>query len=722
MGRLRQPYSTRIILMYRQPARRAGIEIGEFMEDVLNPTDAAQRMEQLRHEIEYHNYRYHVLNDPVITDTDYDRLFRQLKDLEDAHPELTRPDSPTQQVGTGATGTAGAGQALFPKVTHPYPMLSLSNVFSAGELEEWADRAAKFIGTTANSFDYVVEPKIDGLSIALTYDNGMLVRGVTRGDGIVGDDVTPNIKTIKDVPFKLRGVAGQPMPARIEIRGEIYIPLRAFDKLNAEMLEQGEKLFVNPRNAAAGALRQKDPKITAKRPLSIFVYTIGYVEGDAKPHVATQQAALEYMRALGFPTALDLARPTVRVCKTLQEAEDAVREWETHRDGLSFEIDGAVIKINDIATEQKLGYSGRDPRWATAYKFPAREGITKLLGVTITVRRTGKLNPLAILEPIALGGVEVSRATLFNEDMIAKLDLRIGDSVVVKRAGDVIPNIVKVIEEKRTGVEYPFEMPKNCPSCGAPTRRDGPILYCTNDIHDCPDQMKDWIAYFASKGVMNIERMGEKLAHRLYDVGLVRDPGDLYSLTADQLRTLDRFGEKSVQNLLDAIEASKDRPLKSLLKGLSIPHVGDENAEIVARHFGNLDALIAADQESIAEIKNVGPVAAENINRFFADTRNQAILAKLRVAGLRTEDAPQQHGALPLLGKSYVLTGTLGTMTRPQAEEALKALGATVGSSVSKNTNFLVAGESAGSKLTKATQLGITILSEDDLITLLQQK
>ena len=673
-------------------------------------TQVQQQIDELRHQIEYHNYRYYVLDDPLMTDAEYDTMFWELKALEDEHPEMITPESPTQRVGAGAVTD-------FTKVVHEAPMLSLSNVFSAGELEEWHRRATKFLGGPVSNYEYTVEPKIDGLSVALVYENGLLVRGATRGDGIAGDDITSNLKTIKSVPLRLHKIEGEEIPSLIEIRGEVYMPKAAFDKLNQELAQKGQKLFANPRNSAAGSLRQKDPSITQKRPLNIFVYTLARMQGG--PEIKTQWEALKYFEKLGFRVA-----PGIVLCNTLEEVEQQVRGWLERRLGLDFEIDGAVVKINDFATEEKLGYVGRDPRWATAYKFPPLEAITRLAAIQWTnIRRTGSINPLAILEPVDIGGITVKSATLFNLDLIEEMGLKIGDPVLVKRAGDVIPNVVKVMEERRTGEEKPFEYPRFCPSCEAPTTRceegGGGKLYCTNDPYHCPAQMKDWIAFFAAQ--MGIEGLGERNAHRFYDEGLLKDYADLYYLDKERMTSLERVGNRMADNLLSEIETSKQNPLRQLLTALGIPQIGIKAAEMLASQFQSLDNLMTTDLDSIDDIKGIGKVAASSIISFFENESNRAIIEKLKTARVNTLE-PERAGKKTLVGQTFVLTGNMVNYTRNYAEELLKARGATVGSTVSKNTTCLVVGDKAGSKLTKAQQLGIRILNEDEFKALIEQE
>lgn len=675
--------------------------------------EAQKRIAELRQQIEYDNYRYYVLDDPISTDAEYDARFRELRALEGQFPEFVTPDSPTQRVGSEV-------QSDFAKVVHTVPMLSLGNVFSAAQMEEWAERANKFLGSKSN-FEYVVEPKIDGLSITLFYEDGVFVKGATRGNGIEGDDVTANLRTIKTIPLRLQNVEGMPMPRLLEVRGEVYMPIKAFEKLNEELAAKGEKLFANPRNSAAGSLRQKDPAMTASRPLNLFVYYLAQMENG--PSITTQWQAIEYFKKLGFRVA-----PEIKQCKTLEEAENAVQNWLNHRNQLDFEIDGAVIKINDFKLQEQLGYVGRDPRWATAYKFPAQEAVTTLLDVDWhSVRRTGSINPLAILSPVKIGGTTVKSATLFNLDIITNLGLRIGDPVLIKRAGDVIPNVVKVVEERRTGEEKLLEIPKNCPSCGAPTTRrnsstgdEMPKLYCTNPPEKCPGQMKDWIAFFAA--VMGMEGLGVRIVERFYDENLIHDFGDIYRLTKSQLTELDRFGEKLADKLLAQIEASKERPLSLLLMALGIPQIGQKAGEMLAAYFKSLDALVQADEETVADIKGLGKVAAKNIKNFFANPANQAIIEKLKKAGVRTVEPEIADGdsSKPLTGQTFVLTGKLQNFTRPQAEELLKKRGASIASSVSKNVNYVVVGEDAGSKLAKAQSLGLKVLSEADFKALIE--
>lgn len=681
-----------------------------------NVEEAERRVAELRHQIEYHNYRYYVLDDPQVTDAEYDGLFRELRGLEEQFPVLVSPDSPTQRV------SIGGAISEFPKVRHEVPMLSLSNVFSPSELNDWSERTVKYLDRRFE-FDFTVEPKIDGLSVALVYENGVLVRGATRGDGIIGDDITANLRTIKAIPVKLFQIEGEELPELIEVRGEVYMPISDFEKLNKELAERGEKLFANPRNSAAGSLRQKDPAITAKRPLDIFLYTLARKKGGRE--IKTQWEALQYMKELGFKVARD-----IELHKTLEDVAQQVQTWIDKRDKLPYEIDGAVIKINEFNIQEKLGYIGRDPRWATAYKFPAREAVTILNDIDWkSIRRTGSINPLAVLEPVNIGGTTVKAATLFNVDMIERLGLRIKDPVLIKRAGDVIPNVVKVMEERRTGQETPVELPKICPACGAATTRredattgeKDPKVYCTNSPHRCSGQMRDWIAYFAA--VRGVEGMGERIAHRFYDEGLIKDFGDIYYLSKENLLKLERFGEKIADKLLGQIEASKQQDLANLIMALGIPMVGVKSAETLANHFHSLDRVMNADAAEISGIKGMGTVAPQKITEFFANEDNRRIINKIIEAGVRTADPiSEDAGPKPLAGKTFVLTGSLVNYGRKQAEDLLKRLGATIGSSVSKNTDFVIAGADAGSKITKAQQLGVKIIDEAELDRLLQER
>jgi len=652
----------------------------------------------LREKIEEANYRYYVLDDPKISDAEYDRLFRQLVELEAAHPELITPDSPTQRIGA----IAAAG---FPEYRHVRPMQSLANAFDEDELRAFDARVRRLAGTDVA---YTVELKIDGLAIAAHYEDGALVRGGTRGDGTIGEDVTANLRTVKSIPLRLRGEVLR----RIEARGEVYMRKSDFEKLNAERDAAGQATFANPRNAASGGIRQLDPRLTAQRRLSFFAYAVGEVEGET---LTTQFELLAYLRSLGFPTNPHNAR-----CETMDALIAYCRRWETERDSLDYEIDGVVVKVDELALQEKLGSAGRDPRWAVAYKFRAREAQTKLLEIRVNVGRTGTLNPYAVLEPVSIGGVTVRMATLHNEGDIHRKDIRVGDVVIVRRAGDVIPEVVGPVPGERKGNPPIYHLPKKCPVCGsAVDHPEGEAMSrCTNAT--CPAQRKERIRHFCSRGAMDIEGIGDVLSSVLVDADLVHDVSDLYALTADELGTLPRMGDKTVANILEAIENSKSRGLARLLFGLGIRFVGAVNAEILASHFGSIDALAAASEDELSEIDGVGPRIAESLELFFAQKPNRAMIDRLKRAGVdMTAPKRARKAAGALAGKTFVLTGTLPSLTRDEASAKIVEAGGKVTGSVSKKTDYVIAGIEAGSKLTKAESLGIAILDEEGLKKLL---
>ncbi|MEA2583738.1 MAG: ligase [Thermomicrobiales bacterium] len=667
--------------------------------------DVQRRVESLRHQIERWNYEYYVLDQPSVSDAEWDEAMRELREIEAEHPELVSPESPTQRVGAGP-------QAGFGKIQHPVPMLSLSNVFSEDDLRAWAQRAMRFAGGAPPSF--VTEPKIDGLAVALTYENGRFDHGATRGDGFVGEDITANLRTIKTVPLRLHAPEGVEMPSTIEVRGEVYMRKPDFEALNERILSEGGDSFMNPRNAAAGSLRQLDTRITASRPLRLFVYGIGYVRGADAPR--THWEELDLLEALGLQIP-----PSPRRADSIDEVWEECKTWQERRDRLDFEIDGVVVKVDDVRLQEEIGWVAREPRWATAFKFPAIQKTTTVEDITINVGRTGTLNPLAHLAPVNIGGVIVKRATLHNEDEIARKDIRIGDTVVVQRAGDVIPQIVKVITERRTGNERVFQMPEQCPSCGAPTHREPGVAmrYCTNA--SCPAQLKEHLHHFVSRGAMDIDGMGAKITDRFVDLGWVKDAADLYALDWDAVAELEGLGEKSAANLRAGVEASKKRPLWRVINALGIRHVGERTARLLADRFGSVDALMDASLEEINAVGGVGDVLAQSVYDFFHEERNRAIIVKLRQAGVQMVDGagPKANGAAHLSGKTFVLTGRLNTMSRPQAEERLRRAGATVASSVSKKTSFVVAGEEAGSKADRARELKVPIIDEEALLALL---
>lgn len=654
--------------------------------------DLQETISRLRREIEEHNYRYHVLAQPIISDAEYDRMFRQLQEIEREHPELDSPDSPTHRLGAPVQEGFGA-------IQHRVPMLSLANAFNFDELKAWDARVRKLLGTSGE-VTYSVEPKIDGLAISLRYVAGRLVEAATRGDGVTGEDVTANIRTISQIPWHLPPYC----PENIEVRGEVYMSKEDFRKLNAERELLGEPLFANPRNAAAGSLRQLDPRITAKRPLGFWAYGAIGLGG-----ITTHYGALEAVGNMGFPVY-----PEVKLVTGIDAVEALYQHYSEIRESLDFEIDGVVIKVNSLADQERLGAVGREPRWAIAYKFPPIQETTRLEDITVHVGRTGTINPVAILAPVNIGGVVVTRATLHNEDEIVRKDLRIGDWVVVQRAGDVIPQVVKAIPEKRTGEEREFQMPDHCPVCGAPAvRLEGEAArYCTNGLQ-CPAQLVESLRHFASRRAMDIEWLGIKVAEMLVDAGLIKDVGDLYSLTKEQLLKLDRFGEKSAENLLEAIEQSKGRSLDRLIFALGIHEVGEVTARLLAKEFRSLDGLMAATREQLQAIPSIGPAMSESIVDFFAEEHSRTVIEKLKAAGLRMElpeAAPVANS--PFAGREVVFTGKLETMTRGQAQELVERLGGTAGSSVTKRTSLLVAGADAGSKLVKARKLEIPVMSE----------
>ena len=641
-----------------------------------------ERIAELRKQIHYHNYRYYVLNDPVISDHEYDMLMRELKELEAAHPELITPDSPTQRVGAEPL-------EAFSKVTHPVPMLSLGNAFDEAELRAWRERVLKLLPEDTE-LAYVVEPKIDGLAIALTYENGIFVRGATRGNGLVGEDVTSNLRTIKAVPLRIPvDPNGPPAPPLIEVRGEVYMPVEAFKELNRRQAEAGEKLFANPRNAAAGSLRQLDPRITASRPLSLFAYQIGYLEGM---EVSSQWESLQLLRALGFPVNDDIARFT-----DFEDVVNYCHEWMKKRDILPYEADGVVVKIDDLAIQARLGFVGREPRWAIAYKFPAREATTRLLDVEINVGRIGTLNPVAILEPVEVGGVTIQHAGLHNFDDIARKDIRIGDVVRVKRAGDVIPHVIGPVVDLRTGKERVIEPPERCPSCGEPVvRPEGEVaIYCLNPA--CPAQRVERITHFVQ--VMDVEGMGERTVRLFVDKGLLRDAADIYSLRREDILALEGFAEKSTDNLLAAIEASKNRPLWRLLVALGIRYVGSTVAQLLTQYYHSIDELMATTQEELEAIPGLGPQTARSIVEWFANPRHRALIEKLRRAGVRMEEREEREERerpRPLEGLTFVITGTLPGLSRQEAKALIEAHGGKVTGSVSRKTDYLVVGENPG--------------------------
>jgi DNA ligase (NAD+) len=656
-------------------------------------------LERLRSEIEHHNYRYHVLDDPEITDAEYDKMFRRLEALEAAHPALVTSDSPTQRVG--ATPASG-----FATVEHRQQMLSLQNATTREEMEEFDARARKFLGLDA--LVYAGEPKMDGVAVELVYERGVFTVGSTRGDGVTGENITANLRTVKSVPLRLRAT-DRPVPKRLEIRGEVYQPLKAFQALNREREEAGQPVFANPRNSTAGSLKQLDPRVTASRPLHLVCHGVGEVDGASFKSHAELLAAFA---AWGLKPV-----PESRVLGTIDELSAYYDGLARRREDLPFEIDGVVVKVNDIALQRRLGQVSRAPRWAVAWKFAPRQAPTTVLNIFPSVGRTGVLTPAAELEPVAVGGVTVRNASLHNMDEVARKDIRVGDRVLVERAGDVIPYVVKVLDADRAGRGEPFAMPGQCPVCGAKVvRPEDEVAYrCTGA--DCPAQMKQRLRFFAYRGAMDIEGLGEKLVEQLVDKGIVKHLPDLYALDAETLEGLERMGEKSAANLLAQIERSKRTTLPRFLTALGIRQVGDATAKALAEHFGTLDALMGASPEALQEVRDVGPEVAASIRQFFDEPRNRKVIANLERAGVRPAPVERRQG--PLDGKKFVLTGGLANMTRPEAQRRIEALGGRVVSSVSKETDYVVVGKEAGSKLKRAEKLGVPTLDEDAFLRMI---
>jgi DNA ligase (NAD+) len=668
--------------------------------------DVLRRAKALREELATHLYNYHVLDAPTISDAEYDQRYHELVALETAHPDIITADSPTQRVGA-------APLSAFAEVTHRVPMLSLSNAFSDEDIVNFDRRCREGLGETLVT--YACEPKFDGLAISLTYEHGVFVQGATRGDGAVGEDVTLNLKTIPSIPLSIPTEA-----ARLEVRGEVLMQRRDFDALNQRQAAKGEKTFVNPRNAAAGSLRQLDPKLTAERPLSFFAYGIGSVDGVVLPE--THSAVMDWLASLRFPVS------TLR--RTMQGAEGLLhfyREIGAARPALPFDIDGVVYKVNPITQQEQLGWVSRAPRFAIAHKFPAEEATTVLEAIDVQVGRTGAITPVARLQPVFVGGTTVSNATLHNEDEIARKGLMIGDTVIVRRAGDVIPEVAAFIMAKRPATARPFKMPTQCPECGsAIVKLEGEaVARCTGGLI-CPAQAKQALLHFAQRRAMDIEGLGDKLVDQLVDGKLVRTSADLYRLGLVQLAALERMAEKSAQNLLTGIAASKGTTLARFLFALGIRHVGEATAKDLARHFGRLDAVMDATVESLLQVNDVGPVVAQSIRRFFDEPHNREVVEQLRACGVAWAEndcvsvAAMASG--PFAGKTVVLTGTLPTLSRDEAKEKLEAAGAKVAGSVSKKTDFVLAGAEAGSKLDKATELGIAVIDEAQFLTMLDAK
>ena len=657
------------------------------------------RLDDLRKKIHYHNYRYYVLDEPEISDAEYDRLFQELEVLERKHPELVTPDSPTQRIGAKPLEEFGTYE-------HSIPMLSLNSVTTEDEVRDFDERVRRMLGN--EEIEYVVEPKIDGLAMELRYENGIFTVGSTRGDGKTGENITQNLRTIKTIPLRIFSDSDSDSDDRVsasllEVRGEVFIPVSKFKALNAELGKRGEKMFANPRNAAAGSVRQLDQRVTASRPLDFFAYGVGRAEGK---EFSAQWEVLEYLRKIGFRVS-----PLIRRFKDIRDVIRYHDEVKEERDDLDYEIDGIVVKVNSIAQQDKLGVISRSPRWALAYKFPAREEFTRVNDIVVQVGRTGALTPVAVLEPVQIAGVTVSRATLHNEDELRRKDVRIGDTVVVERAGDVIPEVVSVIKSRRTGVEKEFRMPDRCPVCGADVLKVGPIVRCIGV--SCSAQLKERIKHFASLRALNIEGLGEKVIEQLVDRKMVSDAADLFFLTNSDLMKLERVGDKSAQNILTALEKSKHTTLARLLHALGIRHVGEHTASLLADNFYDMEALRNARHDDLIRIPEIGPEVAKSILLFFEESTKE-LLEKLERAGVRyeKEEVERVKEAEKILdGKTFIFTGRI-SMPREEAKGIVERLGGNVASSVSKRTDYVVAGEDPGSKLAKAEKLGVKVIDE----------
>ena len=670
------------------------------------PAEIKSQAEKLRQQINYHNYRYHVLDSPEVTDEAYDRLFDELLKLEEKYPQLVTPDSPTQRVGA-------APLSEFKSVTHALPMLSLNKCNTAEELLDFHRRVRELAEVSSDEIEYAVEPKFDGLAVELVYKNGTYELGSTRGDGVTGEDVTQNIKTIKTIPLKLISGKGKP-PRLLEVRGEVIIPKAAFDELNRRREKEGEMLYANPRNTAAGSVRQLDPKITAARPLEFFAHGVGRLQnGQMRSHWET----LEYLKEKGLRVHSDS-----RLFSSVKEIQSYYHKVLEKRDKLDYELDGVVIKVNSLELQSRLGELSRSPRWAIAWKFPPQQAQTKIQDIQVNVGRTGALTPVALLQPVRVGGVEVRRVTLHNQDEMEKKDIRIGDTVIIQRAGDVIPEVIKVLTRYRAGKEKKFRFPDKCPVCGSKVERpEGEAAYrCTGLA--CPAQLKENLAFFVSKGGMDIDGLGYKLLEQLVDLKIVKDPADIYFLTKKDLLKMERMGDKLAQNLLHAISKSKNPDLPHLIHALGIRNAGSHMASLLARQFQSIDNLAGKSAGELQEIKEIGPVVAQSIYNFFHNSKNLKVLEKLKKAGVKFPVLKQSIRKTPLTGKTFVFTGGLESFTRDQAQRLVESMGGFSGSSVTKITDFVVAGSDAGSKLEKARRLGLRIIDENEFKKLTGEK
>ncbi len=684
--------------------------ISETTPEERETQEAKNRVEELRSQINYHDHRYYALDAPEISDGEYDALMRELRSLEEKHPELITPDSPTQRV-------SGAPVETFGVVEHRQPLLSLGNAFAEEELRAWYARVTRQAERT--DIALVCEPKIDGLAVALVYENGAFIQGATRGDGARGENITQNLRTIRSVPLSIAGET----PPSFEVRGEVYMTKKGFERLNEDRANRGEPLFASPRNSAAGSLRQQDASITASRPLDIWIYQLGWLEGP--PISGSHYDTLKHLGELGFRI-----NPNIQRYQTIDQVVGFVKQWESKRESLDYEVDGLVIKVDDLQVQRALGVVGREPRWAIAFKFPPNQATTKLMRIDVNVGRTGVLTPFAVLDPVVVSHARVGMATLHNEDDIRRKDIRIGDIVIVQRAGEVIPQVVGPVVSRRTGEEVEFQMPTHCPVCGEPVGRpDGEVrTYCTNRA--CPAQTFRLLEHFAGRGAMDIEGLGESLSGELLRTreidgeqrSLVSDVADLYSLTREDLLNIERFGDKSATNLVNNIEASKTRPLANLLYALGIRHVGGETATLLADHFGSIDAMLEATPEEYASVASIGDKTADTIYEYFQDEQNRELIEKLREAGVNLKSERRAAREGPLNGLSIVVTGSLQRYTRNEIESTIKRLGGAVASGVSKKTAYVVVGESPGSKLVKAQELGVPVLDEDAFEAMLKEK
>ena len=688
----------------------------------MNEKEAIKELEKLREEINYHNHRYYILDSPVISDSEYDRLFRRLQELETKFPHLITPDSPTRRVGAMPLDE-------FKTIAHTIPMLSLNNANNVEEAREFDERVKRFL-ETKDEIEYVAEPKMDGLAIELVYVDGLFTAGSTRGDGYTGEDVTLNLRTVKSIPLRLiispsppflkggKERGGYPIPVRLEVRGEVFIPIKEFERLNREREGRVEPAFANPRNAAAGSIRQLDSKITAMRPLDIYCYGIGALDGIK---FKTHYEILHALKNWGLKV-----NPFIKICKGIDEVIKYHEDMEEKRDEIPYELDGVVVKVNSLDLQDRLGILTRSPRWAVAYKFKARQKTTRVKDIIVGVGRTGALTPVAILEPVEVGGVTVERATLHNQGEVDRKDVRVGDTVVVQRAGDVIPEVVLVIKEKRPPGTKPFKIPDKCPLCDSNVEKVGAIHYCTGGLL-CPSQVKETIRHFAAKRAMNIEGLGDKHIDQFVEKGVIKDVADLYSLKKEDIAELERWADKSAQNLLEQIEKSKDTTLARMIYALGIRQVGEHMAKVLANNFGSLDELMKASCENLMEIHEIGPETAESIITFLKEEHNRNVLEKLKRAGVKTGGRGQGAsgngiGELKFKNKQFVLTGTLSGFTRGEAKELIESLGGRITSSVSKNTDYVIAGAEPGSKYDKAVELGIKILNEEEFKDLLDKK